>query len=266
MKKIVVLFNGINAPWHITTFALNIARQNDAEVHALFLKDEISGYPYPSDIDSVQAEVTGKKEEKSNEELEEKNIELFKSFCDDEKVICHFQKNVTIKQLIDFSSDADCIVADSHDHLKRYSLKDILIQVKCPVCLISANATKIKSTVFIYDGSDGAISAIKTYNNLFPKAVKKKSYLVTISENEKIKKKDREEIFKKIEKRFPDLEKVSFSKKIEKKLIEFLDDHTEDTIVVMAAFGESAISRLFKPGIANLVMEQTRTSLFVVHN
>ncbi len=266
MKKIVVLFNGINAPWHITTFALNIARQNNAEVHALFLKDELSGYPYPSDIDSVEADVTGKTERKLNEELEEKNIELFKSFCDDEKVTCYFQRDVTVKQLVDFSSDADCIVADSHDDLKRYSLQDILNQVKCPVCLISANATKIKSTVFVYDGSEGAISAIKTYYSLFPKSGKKKSYLVTISENEKIKKKYREEIFKKVGKRFPDLEKISFSKKIEKKLIEFLDDHTEDTMVVMAAFGESAISRLFKPGIANLVMEQTRTSLFVVHD
>jgi hypothetical protein len=266
MKKILVLFNGINAPWHITTFALNTARQNDAEVYALFLKDERSGYPYPSDIDTVQSDATGKREEKPNEELEEKNIELFKTFCEDEKVKCNFQRNVSLNQLIDLSSNADCIVADSHDDFQRYSLKDILTRAKCPVCLISANATKIKSTVLLYDGSDDAIRAIKAFNNLFPKSAKKKSYLVIVSEKEKIKRKEREEIFKKAEKRFPDLEMVSFSKKIEKKLIEFLDDHTEDTMVVMAAYEKGGISKIFKPGVINMVLEQSRTSLFIDHN
>jgi hypothetical protein len=168
-------------------------------------------------------------------------------------------------QLIDFSAEADCIVADSHDDFQRYSLKDILTQAKCPVCLISANATKIKTTVLLYDGSDDAIKAIKAFNNLFPKSAKKKSYLVIVSEKEKIKRKEREEIFRKAEKRFPDLEMISFAKKIEKKLIEFLDDHTEDTIVVMAAYGKGGIAKIFNPGVANMVLEQSRTSLFIDH-
>ncbi len=67
MKKIIVLFNGINAPWHITTFALNIAKQNDAEIYALFLKDETPGYIYPSDIASVQQELSPKGEQKDND-------------------------------------------------------------------------------------------------------------------------------------------------------------------------------------------------------
>ncbi len=266
MKKIIVLFNGISAPWHITTFALNTARQNDAEVHALFLRDERAGYPYPSDIDSVESAVGGKIEKEGNEEMQGKNIELFKAFCDDEKVKCFFQKNVTLQGLVDFSSDADCIVADSHDDFQRYSLKDVLSQVKCPVCLISVNATKIKNVVLLYDGGDDALHAIKTYSNLFPKLTKKKSYLVTINAKEKIKKKERQQVLEKLEKKFSDLKIVSLSGKLEKKLIEFLDEHTENTIVVMGAYGRSAISRLFKPSLSNVILEQTRTSLFIAHD
>ena len=62
-----------------------------------------------------------------------------------------------------------------------------MAEVKCPICLISVNATKIKTAILLYDGSDDALLAIKTYSNLFPKLCKKKTYLVTINEKEKIK-------------------------------------------------------------------------------
>jgi len=266
MKKIIVLFNGINAPWHITTFALNIAKQNNAEVHALFLKDETPGYIYPSDITSVQKDFSPKQEKPDNEILEEKNIQLFKTFCADEKVKCSFEKDVSLKKLIDLSSDADCVVTDSHDDFRKYSLKDIIAEVNCPICLISVNATKIKTAILLYDGSDDALLAIKTYSNLFPKLCKKKTYLVTINEKEKIKKKHRESIYQKLEKRFSDLEMVSLTGKVEKKLIEFLDEHTENAIVVMGAYGRSTISLLFKPSLSNVVLNQSRTSLFIAHD
>jgi nucleotide-binding universal stress UspA family protein len=266
MKKIIVLFNGINAPWHITTFALNIAKHNNAEVHAMFLKDETNEYPFPSDISSVQKALSPNNEEVDNDKLQEKNVQLFKTFCEDEKVKCSFEMNISLKKLVDLSSGADCLVADSQDDFRRYSLKDIMAEVKCPMCLISVNATKIKVGILLYDGSEDALLAIKTYSNLFPKLCKKKTYLVTINEKIKIKKKQRESVAQKLEKRFSDLEIVSLEGNLEKKLIEFLDDHTEDTMVVMGAYGRSAISLLFEPSLANVVLNQSRTSLFIAHD
>jgi hypothetical protein len=266
MKKIIVLFNGIRAPWHITTFAINIAKQSNAEVNALFLKDERRDNPYPDDMESTEINLTGKKEEVENEELKEKNIELFKTFCNDEKVQCHFEKNISLNQLVDFSSGTDLIVTDSHDDLQRYSLKDILAGVNCPVCLISVNATEIKKTVLLYDGSEDALHAITTYSKLFPKLCKGKTYLVTINPKEKVKMVDRKAIMKELKQKFSNLEMVSLSGNLEKKLIEFLDEHTENTIVVMGAYGRSAISRLFNPSLSRVILEQSRTSLFIAHD
>ncbi len=265
MKKIIVIFNAIKTPWHIATFAINIAKQNDAEVNVLFLKDETPGYPYPSDIASVQKDLLPKKEKADNEILEEKNIQLFKTFCNDEKVKFSFEKNVSLKKLVDLSSDADCIVTDSQDDFRKYSLKDILAQVKCPISLISVNATKIKAAILLYDGSDDAMLAIETYSNLFPKLAKKKTYLVTINENEKLKKKEMGSFAQKFEKRFSNLEIVLLKGDLQKKLIEFLDDHAENSIVVMGAYGRNALSLLFKPSLANVVLDQSRASLFIAH-
>jgi nucleotide-binding universal stress UspA family protein len=266
MKKILVLFNGVNAPWHVSTFAINFAKQNEAEVFALFLKDETYGYPYPSDIGSVQSDLLPEKEKADNKELKEKNIQIFKTFCADENVKFDFDKDVSLKKVMELSSDAYCIVTDSHDDFRKYSLKDILEKAKCPICLISTNATKVKIGILLYDGSDDSLLAIKTYSDLFPKLRKKKTYVVTINENEKIKKKQRQLVLQKLEKRFSDLEMVSLTGKVEKKLVEFLDDHTENAMVVMGAYGRSAISLLFKPSLANVVLNQSRTSLFIAHD
>jgi nucleotide-binding universal stress UspA family protein len=265
MKKIIVLFNGIRAPWHITAFALNIAKLNNAELYALFLKDESLENPYPNDMEATETDLSGKNAQVENEELVEKNIGVLKTFCDDEKVTCHFEKNISLNQLIEDSSGADLIVTNSHDDMQRYSLKDILAEVNCPVCLISVNATEIKKTVLLYDGSEDALHAITTYSTLFPEFCKGKSYLVTINTKEKIKIADKRAIIQKLEQKYSNLETVSLSGNLENKLIEFLDEHTENTIVVMGAYGRSAISRLFNPSLSNVILEQSRTSLFIAH-
>ena len=262
MKKILVLFNGLSAPWHITTFALNIAKQNNAEVQALFLNDETPGYVYPSDIASVQEELAPEKETAANAALQEKNIELFKTFCDDEKVNCYFEKNVSLKQLIQFSADAGVLVTNSHDDFQKYSLKDILAQSDCPVCLISVNATEIKTNVLLWDGTEDAMHAIEAYGMLFPDLCKKKNYLVTINEKGNAIKPGTKKMLQK----FSNPEVVSLKGNLEKKLIEFLDVHTENAMVVMGAYGRSAVSMLFKPSLSNVVLNQSRTSLFIAHN
>lgn len=171
-----------------------------------------------------------------------------------------------MKQLVDFSSGADFIAADPHDDLQRYSFKDILAEVNCPVCLISVNATEINRTILLYNGREDSLHAITTYSGLFPKLCKEKSYLVTINAKEKVKKEDRKAIRQKLEQKFSNLEMVSLSGNPGKKLIEFPGGHTENAIVAMGAYGRSAISRLFNPGLSNVIPEQSRTSLFVAHD
>ncbi|MEO6136029.1 MAG: universal stress protein [Ginsengibacter sp.] len=261
MKKILILFNGINAPWHITTFALRVAKENGSDVHVLFLKDEVNSYPYPSDITSVQKDFSPKKERADNTELQEKNIELFTSFCKDVNVACFFERNVSLKNLVDFTGGADIVITDSHDEFQKYALKDILALAKCPVCLVSINATQIKANVLLYDGTDDATLAIETYSNLFPKLCNERSFIVTINEG-----KDNKPLSKDVLQKFTNVQYISLSGNTQEKLIEFLDQHAENSMVVMGAFGRGAISRLFRPSLSNAVINQTSASLFLAHN
>jgi len=186
---------------------------------------------------------------------------LFTNFCKNENVACSFEKNVSLKKLIDFSHDADIVITDSHDDFQKYALKDILAQSKCPVCLVSANATQIGTNVLLYDGTDDAAHAIETYCNLFPMFCNEKSFIVTINEG-----KANKPLSKAILQKFTNVKSMLLSGNIEQKLIEFLDEHPGNAMVVMGAYGRSAISRLFKPSLSNVIINQTRTSLFIAHN
>lgn len=264
MKKIIVLFNGISAPWHITTFALNIAKQHNAAVLALFLKDDAADYPFPSDIKSVQKDYSKKQERADDESLEEKNIQMFKTFCQDENVMCDFRKNISLKELVKFSSDASIVVSDARDESQKYSLKEIMTQVKCPICLVSANASEIKTSILLYDGKENSMHAIKSYTEQLPKLCEEKSYLVRINEEDSSD--DAKEAVQQFHNKFPALEEISLKGNLEKTLLEFLDEHTENAMVVMGAYGRSALSLLFKPSLSNVVLKQTRTSLFIAHD
>lgn len=261
MKKILVLFNGISAPWHITTFALNMAKSNNAALHVLFLKDEVSDYPYPSDIASVQKSYSAKTEKEDNKKLEEKNIALFKTFCDDKKVACQFERDVSLKNLVNFSPAADIIIMDSYDNFQRYSLKDLLARMKCPVCLVSSNATEIKTNILLYDGSDNSIHAMETYGNLFSGLCGKKSFVLTINGG-KVNKPLSQSLLQK----FTNIRTVTLSGNSEIELIEFLNQHKKGTMVITGEYGRSAISRLFKPGLSDVIISQTTTSIFITHN
>lgn len=261
MKKILVLFNGISAPWHISAFAMALAKENLSGLHVLILKDEVAGYPFPSDITTVQKDYSPKEEKAENKMLEAKIIDLFTNLCNDENVACSFEKNVSFKEMIAFTANADIVITDSNEDFKKYALSDVLAGAKCPVCLVSDNATQIKTNVLLYDGTADASHAIESYCNLFPKRCKEKSFILTINEG-----KENKLLSKSILEKFTNLTTVLLSGNKEKKLIEFLDEHAENAMVVIGAYGRSAISRLFKPSLSNVIINQNKSSLFIAHN
>ena len=50
MRTILVVFNGINVPWHILNFAINIAKAHSAQIAGIFLRDQEIIYPFPNDL------------------------------------------------------------------------------------------------------------------------------------------------------------------------------------------------------------------------
>ena len=58
MKKILVVFNGINVPWHILNFATDIAKRNSSQIDGIFLRDQEIVYPFPNDLSFTEIDFT----------------------------------------------------------------------------------------------------------------------------------------------------------------------------------------------------------------
>src|SRR5687768_12222594 len=110
MKKILVVFNGINAPWHILRFATHIAKTKGSMVYGIFLMDREIKQPFPNDLALTETDVTRGTLSEEDAILESHNISMFENICKMSGVGCQIEKNVLLEELIEQSSQADLII------------------------------------------------------------------------------------------------------------------------------------------------------------
>src|SRR5688572_7413137 len=126
MKKILVVFNGINAPWHILRFATNIAKTSGSLIYGIFLIDREIKNPYPNDMDLTEVDVTRGSVSEEDAILESHNISMFENICKISGVDCQIEKDFLLEELIEQSRQADLIITDTTPDFQEYSLDDIL--------------------------------------------------------------------------------------------------------------------------------------------
>ncbi len=263
MKKILVVFNGINAPWHILRFATNIAKTSDAVVHGIFLMDREIKDPYPNDLALTETDVTRGTVIEEDAILESHNISMFENTCKISGVDCQVEKNVLLEELIEQSRQADLIIADTTPDFQEYSLNDILKDSHCPVCLVSINTPVVEKILLLYNGSASSKFAIEKFNDLFTKWAHLPATLLTINPSEKF---ENDEFLNNwLPKHFKQLDNVQLHGNEKKELVNFLNKDANNVLVVMGAFGRNIISRFFHHSLSNIILNETKVSLFTTH-
>jgi nucleotide-binding universal stress UspA family protein len=64
---------------------------------------------------------------------------------------------------------------------------------------------------------------------------------------------------------FPELEKQLLQGNLHKELVRFIRKNDEQVIVIMGAYGGNAVSRLFHRSLANIVIQETKALVFIMH-
>ena len=263
MKKILVVFNGINAPWHILRFATNIAKTNGSLVYGIFLMDREIKNPYPNDMELTETDVTRGSVSEEDAILESHNITMFENICKISGVDCQIEKDFLLEELIEQSRQADLIIADTTPDFQEYSLNDILKDAHCPVCLVSINMTVVEKVILLYDGSPSSKFAIERFNDLFPNWTHLPTTLLSINPPEKFENEDYVNNW--LPKHFTQLDNVHLHGNEKKELVNFLNKDVNNVLVVMGAFGRNIISRFFHRSLSNVILNETKVSLFTTH-
>ena len=264
MKKIITLFDVLNTPWHVLSFAIKIAQENVASITGIFLKPRRTKseykYPFPNDLSLTEDKLSNEFISHENALLLEDNIKLFKDECESEKVAFEIQKEVSIKEFIVQSLNSQLIIADTRADF----IDDVLPEISCPVCLISENELPQKLLLMLDEGLSSR-NAIEKFAALFPGLTTMPAQLVSINLKEEEQLANEQFINHNLNNTYPRLTKYSLQGNIEKELLKFLGDEPERIMVVMGAFGRSDVSRFFRDSLAKVILDKTRLSLFIVH-
>lgn len=270
MKKILVAINGPFTPQHVISFAINIAKSTSSFLHAFFLNYAFQivdyNYPFPNDLSLTRNRLTGKNLAEENAELLESNTKIFKDECQAAKVEFQINTNteISLSQLIENSAFCDFIIADGTTNTTQYHLVDLLINAHCPVYLVSKNDEQVKNVILAYDGSFSSIKAIKMFSYIFPELKDLPTSLVHISSGKGDDMPNEENLRTWLTNHYSNIQNRILHGNIREELANFINS-TPISLVVMGAYGRTAISRLFHKSLANTVIQHTKSSLFITH-
>lgn len=269
MKKVLVISNITTSPAHLIAFAIETAKEISGELHGIFINESSEpaelNYPFPNDMGSTEIPFAEESIQEENTDLLNAQIKLFKDECLTAGVACKASFVHTLEEVLKLSRESDLIITEVDTDYPHFSLKDILTSAQCPVFVVATNKPVIEKVILAFDGSESSKNAIQKFKDLFPHFCHLPAFLIAInlSPLEILEQKDF--MYNLLPGYFPNL-KIEELKGAEKEeLHSFLRRHDSNSLIVMGAFGRSAVSRLFHPSLANTVLEEGSISLFNAH-
>ncbi|MBK7556833.1 MAG: universal stress protein [Chitinophagaceae bacterium] len=279
MKKFVAVFDGFKMSASTMNYAIQLTKLAHASLVGVFLDDFIY-----RNYDSYRVLVSASNPEAEMKALDAKDkkkrddaVQLFQSACGKAGIpfTIHRDKNIALQELKHESMFADLVIISEHETFTHYTekpptrfMKDLLGDVQCPVLVVPKKFKPIDKIVLLYDGKPSSLYAIKMLSYLFgnlndlPVEVftVKDTFLSTlrVPENKLMR--------EFIKRHFPKATYTVVKGNIEEQVLAHLLDHPESELVVLGAYRRSELSRWFKTSMADTLMKELDTPLFIAHN
>lgn len=269
MKKILVLFNGIDYPAHQIAYGIELAKTDQALLQAVVMRPvslaNTVSYPFPNDLALAQPPLVTYEDTRENTELIKANLKLFADECKEAGVKSVAQPDtLSIDELIEQTAFSDLVLAGAKISFGDYSLEELLADTHCPVLIVTEKAKLPSKAILCYDEGFSSMFAIRHYSYLFPEWKSLPTQVVSINPKGDKGVKYSPYIDSWLQQHFIDCQNTVLEGNLQRELIGTIgkDEHC---IVVMGAYGRSAVSRLFHRSLANVVFEETNAAVFVIH-
>jgi len=117
MNTIMIILNGIHLPYHVIHYAITKAKENTANISALFLSgksDHSRGYFFPSDLTSVESLSSDKDVEGEDNRIIQDNMLLIKQMIELEDIsyTSSVKTNISIDEIVESTASADLVILD----------------------------------------------------------------------------------------------------------------------------------------------------------
>lgn len=279
MKKFLGVFDGYRMSKSTLQYSVQLAKQANAHLVGVFLDEFIyrsySVYTILKTANDPYTEI--KKLDAADEIKRNKAVEVFKQACEAAKITfsIHRDKNIALQELKHESMFADLMILNENESFSRIKqglpsnfIKELLADVQCPVLLVPNTFKAIDTISLLYDGAPSSLHAIKMFSYLFDDllhlpvevyTVKKEKAQGTHLPDNKLMKEF-------IKRHFPHAQYTVVKGEPEEQIVAHLKHRKENELVVLGAYRRSEISRWFKVSMADILMREVDTPLFIAHN
>lgn len=149
MKTALVIFNGIKFPFYLAEQAIAWAKDNTADLQALFLvgKEPGEGYVFPSDLDAAEKLADRNEAREKNIEIIRDQVKLLEDMARTKNVTCRSEllMNPSLKDVVNKAGHVERIFVDAdYDNtgllsVTHFSLDHLLGKASCPVETVAKN-------------------------------------------------------------------------------------------------------------------------------
>lgn len=276
MKKILAAFDGTRYSEGSSKYAIEIAKATNSLLVGVFIQDmRYLNYTYAYAWDQPFIDLATLEQSHAGEkEKIDLNMKLFKRACEEKGVHhkTHLDRGVPLQELVNESTFADVIIIDSQtgfftlgDNSPSPFIKDLLSDSHCPVLIVPHSYSFFDKAVLCYDGSPSSVYAIKMFGYLFPELNDLQTTVVTVNETSTNHVKGGGNFKDLVHVHFKNAEYVVLNGNAEEELINYLKLNGDNSIVVMGAYGRSAVSRMFHQSLSNRVLQELNVPVFITH-
>ncbi|MEO6188276.1 MAG: universal stress protein [Ginsengibacter sp.] len=277
-KKFLAVFDGLKFSRSTLDYAIQLAKESDAFLVGVFL-DEVIYRSYSiakivasnKNAEQILKDLDAKDQEKRDETVKE-----FERVCNQAGIQYSFHRNtgIAIQELKQESIFADLIIINDSETFDRLAenpptrfLKELLSDVQCPVLIVPDKFRPIDKITLLYDGNPASVFAIKMFSYLFKSLPDIPVDVFTV----KVKAEGSHLPYNKlmrefIKRHFPNAKYIVTKGNAEEQILDHLQHHKGNELVVLGAYRRSEISRWFKTSMADILMKELDTLIFVAHN
>jgi nucleotide-binding universal stress UspA family protein len=279
MRKILAAFDGLKFSESTRDYAIEMAKQNDANLVGLFLED--MAYHSYKIYDMITEEGGGldtkrKHLNKKDAKIRAAAVANFETACRKAglQFIVHKDRNVAIQELLKESIYADLLIIDREENMSHhtenvptYFIRELLPDVQCPVMLVPHKFKPVDKLILLFDGEPSSVLAIKMLSYTMSALKKYPTEVVTVNMAKQKAPIPEGRLMKEfMQRHFPDATYTALKGLAESEITSYLKTQKGMPLVVLGAYRRSRVSRWFRASMADTLMKEFKFPLFIAHN
>lgn len=276
-KKFLAVFNESGFSKSTMDYAIQLTREANAFLVGFFLGGSVSVPHRASKSDTASKNKRGiLKEQAKGQNKTGEIIKQFEQSCGRAGIMYSFHRNkgVALQELKQESIFADLIIINDNEKFDRLAkvsptrfIKELLSDVQCPVLIVPDLFKPIDKVTLLYDGGPSSVFAIKMFSYLFGEITDASIEVFTVKDKMEGSHLPNNKLIREfIRRHFPKANYIVEKGNTEEEILGHLRYHEGNELVVLGAYRRSEISRWFKTSMADILMKELDTPLFIAHN